>query len=153
MIEQLALLRILALGGMLLCTRQDGRRRREMRWTTFDRDVRFLMMAHWNCVGVWVVKFRMRPWTRVGRSRYLESTRELVRVCVLGVVRDGVTWSGYRVWSSGRNGCGGKCGWDGTFRPILGFCRAINAREERERCEVKVGYAHIGERTHAAVLR
>ena len=59
MIEQLALLRILALRGVLLRAGQDGGARREMRWTAFDQDFRVLVIAHRDGIGVWVVEFLM----------------------------------------------------------------------------------------------
>ena len=36
--------------------RYDCRTRREMRWAVIDRDFRAPMMAHRNCIGVWVVE-------------------------------------------------------------------------------------------------
>ena len=54
-----------------------------------DQDFRVLMMAHRNGIGVWVVEFLMGSWARVGRSGYLESTRKLVWVSLLEVIRGG----------------------------------------------------------------
>jgi len=55
----------------------------------FDQDFRVLMMAHRNGIGVWVVEFLMGSWARVGRNGYLESTRKLVWVSLLEVIRGG----------------------------------------------------------------
>ena len=142
MIEQLALLRILALGRLLLCAGQDSGAWREVRWTAFDQDVRVLVMAHWDGIGVGVVEFLMGSRTRVWRNGYLQPTRELVWVCVLEVRGDG-TWCGCRVWSSGGNGCGGGNWGDGALGSIPGLCRAGNGIEGSETGEVGVGNVHI----------
>ena len=88
----------------------------------FYQEVGVLMMAHLAGIGVWVVEFLMgsRAWLR--RSGYLEQTRELVRVCVLGVVRGGESRSGCRVGSPGRKRCGGKGGGVGALGAIPRFC-------------------------------
>lgn len=114
--------------------------------TTFDHDVRVLVMAHRDGIGAWVVEFLMEPRTRVGRSGYLESTRKLVRVGVLGVVRGSMTWHGCRVWFSGRNRCGGKGGGIGALRTILGLCRTRNGKEGLETSEVGLELMHIRRR-------
>ena len=143
MIEQLALLRILALGRALLGARYNGGAWGEMRWAAFDQDVGVLMMAHRDGIGVRVVEFLMGSWTGVGRSGYLESTGELVRVSVLGVVRGGRSWYGCRVWSPGGNGCGGKVGGDGALGPIPRPRRARNGIEVSETGKVDNGEMHI----------
>ena len=99
-----------------------------MRLRVFDWGVRVLM-AHRDGIGVRVVEFLMRPRTRVRGSRYLEPTRELVRVCVLGITRGIRSWCGCRVRSSGRNGCDGKGGEGGALRTIPGFCHTGNNTE------------------------
>ena len=68
-----------------------------MRLTTFNQDVGVLAMAHRDGIGVGVVQFLIGPGTWMRRRGYLESTGELVWVCVLDVVRDGGAWCGCRV--------------------------------------------------------
>ena len=110
-----------------------------MGWATFDQDFRVLIMAHRNGIGVWVVEFLMGSWTRVGRSGYLEPTRELVWVCLLEVVGGGRTWCGCRVWSSGGDGCGGEVGGDGALRPIPRLCRSENKIEGQKWVKTTLG--------------
>lgn len=114
-----------------------------MRLTTFDQDVRVLMMAHRDGIGAWVVEFLMGPRTWVRRSGYLESARKLVGVCVLGVVTGSGTWCGRRVRSSGGSRCGGEGGGVGALRTIPGFCGARNETERLETNEVGFEGMHI----------
>ena len=80
----------------------------------------------------------------MGRRGYLETTRELVRVCVLGVVRGSRTWCGCRVRSSGRERCGGKGGGGiDALRTIPRFRRSRNETEGLETSEVGLEYVHI----------
>jgi len=79
----------------------------------------------------------------VGRSGYLESTRKLVWVRVLEMVRGGRNWCGCRVWFSGGNGCGGEVGGDGALGSIPWPCRARNATEGSETGKVGGGCMHI----------
>ena len=84
-------------------------------------------------IGVWVVEFMVRSRTRVGGSKYLESTRELVWVRVLGVIGGESTCCRCRVWSSWGNGCGGKGGGNGTLGSIPRFGGTRNWTEGQER--------------------
>lgn len=86
----------------------------------------------------------MGPGTGVGRSRYLEYTGELVRVCLWKVVRGCRTWCGCRVWPPW--GCGEEDGGDGTLRSIPGLGRAGNWMNASVTGEVEVGHMHIRRR-------